>query len=327
MINRDNWLDVKAYLRFQREIKQLDEETVQAQWSRLRHLMEWADKDAFDRSGRIRPTFPAYAERLTGPQGKPLAASHLAAIFKTTRNFYLWAKEEYPSRYRKIDQSFLQSLRPSRDRSEASELITRKLYTLEDVRRLVSVSVETEALRRAQAGTAFLFLSGMRIGAFVTLPLKCVDLAQRQIYQVPAMGVHTKNSKAAITYLLNIPDLLDVAEAWDRRVRRVLPPEGFWYAPLDRFGKLAPVETKGKRENLRSSFRDELQRLCELAGVEYLSPHKLRHGFSVYALKRATTPAQMKAISQNLMHANMGITDGIYARMVGNDVKDIISSL
>jgi integrase len=96
---------------------------------------------------------------------------------------------------------------------------------------------------------------------------------------------------------------------------------------LDRFGEPTDKAPIGKSDNLRSNYRDELKRLCKKAGVEYLSPHKLRHGFSVYALKRAKTPAQMKAVSQNLMHANIGITDEIYARLRDDDVRDLIGGL
>src|SRR3990172_12900574 len=43
MIHRQNWQDVQKYLSYQAEIKQLAERTVEAGWSRLRHLIEWAD--------------------------------------------------------------------------------------------------------------------------------------------------------------------------------------------------------------------------------------------------------------------------------------------
>jgi integrase len=53
------------------------------------------------------------------------------------------------------------------------------------------------------------------------------------------------------------------------------------------------------------------------AGVKYKSPHKLRHGHAVYALK-------LKAISQNLMHSTIGIMDGIIGVLVGDDVHNTI---
>jgi hypothetical protein len=36
---------------------------------------------------------------------------------------------------------------------------------------------------------------------------------------------------------------------------------------------------------------------------------------------------QLKAISQNVMHSSVGITDGIYGRLVEDDVHNLITGL
>ena len=70
-----------------------------------------------------------------------------------------------------------------------------------------------------------------------------------------------------------------------------------------------------------------LKELCQVAGVPHSSPHKLRHGHAVYALKRARTVADLKAVSQNLMHASLTITDQIYGVLTGDDVQSRIAGL
>lgn len=326
MIQRQNYLDVKAYLKYQREIKQVSPLTERANWCRLRHLIEWADDRIFGRASSLKPTFTTYVEGLM-VDDHPFSSSHLTAICKTCRAFYTWAKKEFPSRYKAITSSWVESLRPSRGRAEQSELKTREIYTEDDIRALVAVPALTTAQRRMRAGVAFLFLSAMRIGAFVTLPINCVDVGELTVLQLPAKGVKTKNSKAAKTFMLNIPDLLKVVLEWDAEVRAALPPTAYWYANLSQFGELTTEMPSGDRVMRRVDFRESLVDLCERAGIPYRSPHKLRHGFAVYALKRARTVAQMKAVSQNLMHSNMGITDGIYGKLVDDDVKDIITGL
>ena len=67
--------------------------------------------------------------------------------------------------------------------------------------------------------------------------------------------------------------------------------------------------------------------VCRGAGVVYRSPHKLCHGHAVYALKHARTIAELKAISQNLMHADIKITDGVYGVLTDDDTRDIIAGL
>ena len=63
------------------------------------------------------------------------------------------------------------------------------------------------------------------------------------------------------------------------------------------------------------------------AQIEYKSPHKFRHGNAVYGLLHAKTLADYKAVSMNLMHENLEITDGIYAPLLSSDVKTRITGL
>ena len=62
--------------------------------------------------------------------------------------------------------------------------------------------------------------------------------------------------------------------------------------------------------------------ICALANVPYLSPHKLRHGHVVHALRQARNLEDLKAISQNVMHSSITITDGIYGNLAGDTVRD-----
>ncbi len=55
--------------------------------------------------------------------------------------------------------------------------------------------------------------------------------------------------------------------------------------------------------------------------------HKLRHGHIVYARSFAHTVDQVKAVSQNVMHSNIIITDQNYSNLVGDRVRSVITSL
>ncbi len=59
--------------------------------------------------------------------------------------------------------------------------------------------------------------------------------------------------------------------------------------------------------------------------MPYHSPHKFRHGHGVYALKLAKDVAALKAVSQNLMHASLSITDGVYGMLSTTDIKEQIA--
>jgi hypothetical protein len=53
----------------------------------------------------------------------------------------------------------------------------------------------------------------------------------------------------------------------------------------------------------------------------YHSLHKFRHGHAVYAISNAEDVATLKTVSQNLLHANLSITDGIYGVLPDRDVR------
>lgn len=329
MINRDNYLDVLKYNEFLKSVNQCEDRTITTYWPRLKHLMEWADGTRLTGAMKIRPAFPVYLAGLKNEDGSPrIGASHFAACCKTARAFFKWAREEYPRMYKDIDQNWIKSIRPPKARSEQAEVKTREIYTLEEVIRLVSCPAETMMLRRMQAACAFLFLSGMRIGAFVSLPISCVDLEHLTVHQLPSRGVLTKNHKAGNTTLLNIPELLAVVRDWDTFIRSRVPDHILWYTPLNH--DLQPAAENPKKERIRTrqdNFRDDLRSLCDAAGVSYKSAHKFRHGHAVYGLKRAKNMGELKAVSQNLMHATVGITDGIYGNLVSDDVHNVIASL
>lgn len=328
MIERGNYEDVIGFLDYQRSDLQNDHGTVNTYWSRLRHLLKWADDRRFTTANLIRPTYPAYLEKLQGRGGDLIGPAQFTALCKTARAFFLWAIQEHPLLYRGIDANWVQSIRPPRARAEQAQLKTRHLYQVDEVIQLVSAKTSTTAERRTQAAAAFLFLSAMRIGAFTTLPIGCVDLAHFRVSQLPERGVMTKNRKAAVTTLLRVPELLRVVSEWDAFLRASLQVTCLWYAHLNHAGELTQdqPDAKALRER-RHTFGDELRRLCLLAGVEYKSAHKFRHGHAVFALKRAKTVGQLKAISQNLMHSTIGITDGIYGNLVQDDVHDVIMAL
>ena len=67
--------------------------------------------------------------------------------------------------------------------------------------------------------------------------------------------------------------------------------------------------------------------ILPLINPPYHSPHKFRHGHAVYALKNAKDVSALKAVSQNLMHENLTITDGVYGILSENDVRKEIAEL
>ena len=154
-----------------------------------------------------------------------------------------------------------------------------------------------------------------------------MNLDHLTIRQWPELGVHTKNSKKATTFLLNIPELLDAVRRWDRIVRSTLPASTPWYAPIAHSwgDQRLSCEEPGKTRS--QALQKRLELLFSLANVPFKSPHKFRHGHAVYGLLHAQTMADYKAVSMNLMHDSIEITDSTYAPMLSSDVQERIAGL
>ena len=73
----------------------------------------------------------------------------------------------------------------------------------------------------------------------------------------------------------------------------------------------------------------ELEKIFFIKQWYFLNIHPIDFspGFEVYALKNALNMGDFKAISQNMMHSNLSITDGIYGIFSKEEVKKRITSL
>jgi len=328
MIHRQNYLDVRAYLHHMDRRVGRHPSTIIKYWTQLRHLLEWADETPLPQARGIDPALPTYIITARN-DGKDSRLTYIT-IYKTlttVRAFFQFARLEFPQRYRRISESWIELLRPSRLSQPVPQLQEHRFYSIDDVRRIMSVSVETLHDARAQVAVAMLFCSGMRPDTLASLPIACVDLARRRILQIPSLGPRTKNNKAAITYLLDIPDLLQIISTWqDRLIAARFTPDSLWYATLNNDGTQLTATTRAI-VGRASVIGDDIRMICKKAGVEYRSPHKLRHGHIVYARNLAHDMAQLKAISQNVMHSSVVITDQVYAALTDDQVGSIIAGL
>jgi integrase len=167
----------------------------------------------------------------------------------------------------------------------------------------------------------------MRVGALGPLPISAVDIPARTLKQWPGLGVRTKNSKTATTYLLNIPELLAVVENWDIFIRPRLPPTAMWYTPTEHHWGEQTLSAQPPGANRSVAIGKRPRLLFAAAGLPFQSAHKFRHGHAVWALQHAQTMADYKAVSMNLMHGDIRITDSIYAPLLGSEVQQRITSL
>jgi hypothetical protein len=107
-----------------------------------------------------------------------------------------------------------------------------EFITFEEIQKIANTPIYSLRDQRIRAFAVLWFLSGIRIGAFVTLSIKAVNLEKLEVYQFRSLGVQTKFGKSAATDLLLISELLMVVKNWDQLIRSHLPDSSFWFSPL-----------------------------------------------------------------------------------------------
>lgn len=328
MIHRGNYVLAKEFTTYLREVMQLNPSSVGRYWAYLKHLLTWADATPFSQVAGLRPAFTAYLTGLSegAEQQLPLAPVTLKKILQISKRFFLWLKMMYPQDFRHLPTAWIDALRLPRGVQPIEEHV---FITLDQVLQLVRLPVATDDLAtwRDQAAAAMLFLSGARASAFASLTIECIDLTTRTVKQWTALGVKTKNSKSATTFLLEIPELLQVAERWDGYIRSQAPATSVWYTPIHHNWGIQKLSVGSPGANRSIALGKRMRRLFRLAGLAPKSPHAFRHGHAVFALQHCRTMADYKAVSMNLMHDNIRVTDGIYAPLATDEVKQRVTGL
>ena len=327
MVERQNYLKVKLFLKYMEEIQQVSKISLDRYSFYTRHLLLWANDRQLGESPAIRPTLQAYVATLPGKDGQTrLACESQKKIIETSKRFFTWAKATYPKEFTKVTLTWIESLRAPRMPQIGGDPI---YVSEQEIIRLMSVHVDKDdlCLLRDKAAAARLYLSGERISALTTSPILALDLPDCCIRQWPELGVHTKFGKKATTFLLPIPQLIDVVNEWDEIVRANLPHNYPWYAPIEQRWGEQSFTNLSPGKNRHQALEKRLHLLYSLAGLPYKSAHKFRHGHAVFGLMHAQTMADYKAVSVNLMHDSITVTDGIYAWIMEDDVKNRIQGL
>ena len=79
------------------------------------------------------------------------------------------------------------------------------------------------------------------------------------------------------------------------------------------------ADAKSEYRN-RTFFEKRLREWCKQIGIERITPHQLRHYFATYTLSRG---GDIKAVSEMLGHADVGITLKIYHHVNAKSIQQM----
>lgn len=321
LIHRSNFLLVQAYLSYLLHTKNRNPKSVERYRFWLYHLLRWAMETPLEKANRIEIPFLAYARDLG------MAQASQKKIVETARAFLRWAKLHHEKRFIGLPSYWLEDMTPPRAEKRGVD----NFVQVNELFQITSQKIGKTnlALWRDQAMACLLFLSGARASAAATLPIRAVHLNAQHpcIEQKPELGVRTKNGKAATTYLHMIPDLLDFVREWDEFVRANFPEDYLWYAPIHQEWGEQSTRLLVPGKNRNHALGKRLRIISAMNHLPYKSPHKYRHGYAIYGLERCQTMEQYHALSRNMMHNNISITDQVYVHLEVQERGRILSGI
>jgi integrase/recombinase XerC len=167
----------------------------------------------------------------------------------------------------------------------------------EDVTKLLSVVTESEG----KIALLLLVDCGIRIHELATIEVKNINFNDTSIL------INGKGGKLRTVYL---------SETTVEHLRAYIQTlKGEYLFPSTR------ADARSFYRN-RTYFEKRLRELCERAGIERITPHQLRHYFATYTLSRG---GDIKAVSEILGHADVGITLKIYHHVNAKAIKEMHS--
>lgn len=189
-INRENYIEIKKYLDYQKRVRQCELATLKQKWAHLRHFLEWALSTRFYDAPKLRLTFQNYIlDARNDGINKPLSSTTMNRACHEVQEFYKWAKMYLPNDYKKISERWIETIRLSKTKMNMQGLEDRKYYSQDEVLKICSYKLKILIDMRDRPAVAPLYLSAMRITAFVSLPVRCVDIANMTVFQFPSEGV------------------------------------------------------------------------------------------------------------------------------------------
>ncbi|MEZ5358278.1 MAG: site-specific integrase [Candidatus Zixiibacteriota bacterium] len=267
---------------------------------------------------------------------KPVSVTTIYHHIRNLKAFFTWLSGQtgFKSKISLDSISYL-TLDRKTVRAATSPVLTR-FPTLAYVRKLAdSIEIRNPIHNRDRALISFLFLSGMRYSAICSLPLICFNRSTLEISQDPQKGVDTKFGKTILSRLLPFDNvLIGYVTSWYDYLER---ERGF--LPKDPLFPQSKLEQKGDSIAFVSddivpafwhssnSIRTILQRHTYKAGLEYFKPHAFRHGAIHHAMKYCKNAEQIKALSQNFGHENIGTTLTTYGKLDWYSQSEIITKM
>lgn len=328
----------RKYYDFLKESQGYSKTTITAIKKAIYRYEEFTVFDDFCNFNQARAIeFKKWIETKQHPKtGELLSLTTIYHYIRHLKDFFKWLAYQ-PGYKSKINLTDTEYLKLSKEKARKATSKTKEHYpTFEQIQKVIkSIEIKNELDIRDRALVAFTLLSGMRVSAIISLPIGSFCEDTFQIDQDPNKGVRTKFSKTIRSYLFRFDnEMVEYVLEWVR------------YLKSEKlFGNADPIFPANKIELIgdakvfssitveprfwqsSTSIREIFKERFRKAEVEFFSPHCFRHLAVRLATAKCSNGQELKAISQNFGHENLGTTIQSYGSINNVDVGRVISNM
>ncbi|WP_300535485.1 site-specific integrase [uncultured Mameliella sp.] len=323
----------RRFVDYRKYARQLSDKSLDRELAALERFDVWNGRKDF---GKFHIDwamgFRAHLEQAKGATGKPLGKSTARAILATLREFTLWLSQQdgFRSRIRASDADYFNLSR--RDEAEARAAPTRPAPGVKQAKRaLAMMPATTPREMRDKAVFALLCLTGVRVGALISLRLKHVDLEEKSVTQNPR-EVATKFGKSIDTFFARgFPEAEAALRAWIMYL-----DDKALYGPDDPLFPATAIAAKSNTGFAADGFERRPWKTSEpvrkivnaaftAAKLNTFGPHAFRHMLARHAARTCTSVAEIVATSQNLGHTDVLTTLRSYGQISRERQRELIT--
>jgi len=281
----------------------------------------------------------SFSDHLSGQKaqrtGKPLSMSTQLCTMNHLKAFFLWlqCKQGFRTKIHLPDiEYFRLSLKDTRIARNPKH---KPVPTPEQIERVLhSMPADTEIALRNRALIAFVYLTGVRDSALISLKLRHVRLEDDLVLQDPSDGVKTKFSKRIDTYFFPVgDDMRQIVADWMKFLfeKKLCGNEAplFPRTCVARDGNASYHVAGLEPEHWRTTapVREIFREAFTAAGLPYYNPHSFRNTLVMIAQRRNLGGEALKAWSQNLGHETVATTVNSYGRIDPHRQGEVIKGL
>lgn len=266
--------------------------------------------------------------------GEQLSKATVLSVLRDLRAFFIWLAREpgYKSHLAYSDADYFNLA--DKDVAIARARRAPNPPTPDQMRRVLDAMPAATVLeRRDRAVVAFVCLTAVRVRALTTIPLGAVDPARGTV-EHDARVVRTKAAKTfRADFHPVVPGAAEIVADWCAELGRdhgwgpndpLFPHNDMG---LDDNGGFVAVGLARKGWAGSDPVRTIFKHAFAAAGLPYFNPHSLRAMLVGHYMAMNLTPAQMKAVSQSLGHAEVMTTFTSYGQIPVHRQSELIREL